>query len=56
MAGEYCEFIDTVKCSDYSVSRDTVKCVDPGGMILVGRNKVKLKINQSKILLVFHSH
>jgi ABC-type Fe3+ transport system permease subunit len=24
--------------------------------ILAGRNKVKLKINQSKILLVFHSH
>jgi len=24
MAGEYCEFIDTVKCSDYSINRDTV--------------------------------
>jgi len=33
-----------------------IQCVDPGGMILAGRNKVKLKINQSKILLVFHSH
>ena len=24
MAGEYCEFIDTVKSSDYSVNWDTV--------------------------------